>query len=187
MAYEKPEQQVWVARFTEGKVPPPDGSGPEVMQDIAIAKKEEEERKLKLQLSHHRARARGGPEGKAARGLRLRHPGGGQEAFHGGGAGGDQTKTLDSREAGKRLDEAVSMAQMKLMIEGEDFLKAQREYLQKPRRLVPGRETEPLFPNPEIAAEVYTRWCASRSCPKPSCATKSATCSRCWTSRTSST
>ena len=155
MAYEKPEQQVWVARFTEGKVPPPDGSGPEVMQDIAIAKKEEEERKLKLSyLSIVRERV-------SAQKDKLR------EAFVFAiqvegktlstvGAGGDQTQTIDSREAGKRLDQAVSMTQMKLMIEGEDFLKVQREYLQKPRRLVPGRETEPLFPNPEIAAEVYT-------------------------------
>lgn len=155
MAYDKPEHQTWVARFTGGKVPPPKGASSELMQEFEIAGKEEEERKLKLSyLNTVRERVQAKKdELRQAYVFEIQVEG---KKLSTVGQGGDQTLTIDHREAGKRLDQAVMVTQLNLMAQGEMFLKEQRKYLQTPKRLVPGREGEPLFTNQEIATEVFT-------------------------------
>src|SRR3978361_2028094 len=102
MAYKNAEDQTWVARFTDGKVPPPEGASPELAQEFEIAGKEEEERKLKLSylnIVRERVQAMKADLRKAfvfeikVEGKKLSTV----------GEGGDQTQTIDYREAGRRL------------------------------------------------------------------------------------
>lgn len=81
------------------------------------------------------------------------------------GKGGDQTKTVDSDEAGQRMDKAISGAQQKALGEAHEFLKSVVKGLEDERTLeyvidagevVPGPRDKPLFRKADIRDEIYT-------------------------------
>lgn len=154
MPYATPEHQTWVARFTNGTVAPAPGDDGLQAEFLRVAR-EEEERKLKATyLAEVRDRvAKKKADLRTAFVFEVKVEG---KRISSLGKDGDQTQTFDYREIGKRVDEAVSMSQMKLMIEAQDFLTATEAYLRQPRRLVPGLEDKPLFADAEVTAEVFT-------------------------------